>query len=226
MRKKAIYVLAVLAILLLVRNIHRIMLEVPDDAAQGPIARIIYFHVPAAFTAFTGFFVALIASVMYLVTKNLKYDSLAVAVTEVSLAFATVNLVTGPIWARIIWGIWWTWDARLTSMLFCFLLYLSYLALRPALEEPTQRARISAVFSIFAFADVPIVWFSIEWFRTQHPAPVLRGSGYMDPFMKSTMYWNWPALMLVATILILLRLRQEQMRLEIDGLRRMAHAVQ
>src|SRR6266567_900943 len=222
MRKTTIYVLAVLAALLLVRNLHAILLQVPDDAEQGPIYRIIYFHVPAAFT---GFFVALVASVFYLSTKNFKYDSLAVAVTEVSLAFATVNLVTGSIWARIIWGIWWTWDARLTTMFICFLLYLSYLVLRPALEEPTQRALISGVFSIFAFADVPIVWFSIEWFRTQHPQPVLRGGGQMDPFMKSTMYWNWPALMLVAAILVLVRLRQEEMRREIDGLRRLAHAV-
>ena len=224
MRKTTIYLLAVLAICLLVRNLYAIMLQVPDDAEQGPIYRIIYFHVPAAFTAFTGFFVALVASVLYLATKNFKYDSLAVAVTEVSLAFATVNLVTGSIWARVIWGIWWTWDARLTTMFICFLLYLSYLILRPAIEEPTQRALISAVFSIFAFADVPIVWFSIEWFRTQHPAPVLRGGGQMDPFMKSTMYWNWPALMLVAAILVLVRLRQEEMRRELDGLRRLAHA--
>ena len=225
MRNKAFYILSALAIFMLVRNLHAIMLEVPDDAEQGVVARIIYFHVPAAFTAFTGFFAALVASALYLATKNFWYDSVAVAITEVSLAFATVNLVTGPIWARRSWGIWWTWDARLTSMLFCFVLYVSYLALRSALEEPTQRARISAVFSIFAFADVPIVWYSIEWFRTQHPAPVLRGAGYMDPFMKSTMYLNWPTLMLVAVILILLRLRQEHTLRELDGLRRLAHAV-
>src|SRR6266849_2312856 len=200
MRKTTIYVLAVFAALLLVRNLHAIMLQVPDDAEQGPIYRIIYFHVPAAFTAFTGFFVALVASVLYLSTKSFKYDSLAVAVTEVSLAFATVNLVTGSIWARVIWGIWWTWDARLTTMFICFLLYLSYLILRPAIEEPTQRALISAVFSIFAFADVPIVWYSIEWFRTQHPQPVLRGGGQIDPAMKSTLYWNWLALLLLMVV--------------------------
>jgi heme exporter protein C len=225
MRNKTIYVLSALAILLLVRNLHAILLQVPDDIEQGPIYRIIYFHVPAAFTAFTGFFAALVASVMYLATKNFRYDAMAVAITEVSLAFAAVNLVTGSIWARVIWGIWWTWDARLTTMFICFLLYLSYLVLRTAIDEPTQRAKMSAVVSIFAFADVPIVWYSIEWFRTQHPQPVLRGGGQMDPFMKSTMYSNWPALMLVAVILILLRLRQEEMRREIDGLRRLAHAV-
>src|SRR6266568_2640472 len=173
MRKTTIYLLAVLAILLLVRNIYAIMLQVPDDAEQGPIYRIIYFHVPAAFTAFTGFFVALVASVLYLTTKNFKYDSLAVAVTEVALAFATVNLVTGSIWARFAWGIWWTWDARLTSMFTCWLMYAGYLMLRRAIEEPTQRARLSAVLSIFGFVNVGFVYKSIEWYRTQHPSPVL-----------------------------------------------------
>src|SRR3989442_8544107 len=99
MRKTTIYVLSVLAILLLVRNLYAILLQVPDDAEQGPIYRIIYFHVPAAFTAFTGFFAALVASVLYLATKNFWYDSLAVATTEVSLAFAAVNLGTGSVWA-------------------------------------------------------------------------------------------------------------------------------
>src|SRR5947208_15747178 len=153
------------------------------------------------------------------------YDAIRVSSTEVSVVFVALSMVTGLIWGRIIWGIWWTWDARLTTMFICFLLYLSYLVLRPALEEPSQRALISAVFSIFAFAVVPIVWYSIEWFRTQHPQPVLRGGGQMDPFMKSTMYWNWPALMLVAAILVMIRFRQEEMRRELDGLRRLAHAV-
>src|SRR5438270_7949921 len=112
MRSKAIYILSALAIMLLVRNLHAILLQVPDDAEQGPIYRIIYFHVPAAFTAFTGFSAALVASVLYLSTKNFWYDSLAVAITEVSLAFATVNPVTVSIWARVLWGIWCTWDAR------------------------------------------------------------------------------------------------------------------
>src|SRR5262249_61006049 len=127
--------------------------------------------------------------------------------------------------ARVIWGIWWTWDERLTTMFICFLLYLSYLVLRTAIEEPSQRALMSAVFSIFAFADVPIVWKSIEWFRTQHPAPVLRGGGQMDPAMKSVVYWNWLALMLLMVVFVLLRLRQEEMRREIEGLRTLAHSV-
>ena len=101
--------------------------------------------------------------------------AVAVAVTEVGLAFLAANLITGSIWGRVAWGIWWTWDARLTSALVCWLLYAGYLMLRRAIEEPTQRATFAAVFSIFAFIDVPIVIFSIKWWRTQHPQPVMGG---------------------------------------------------
>jgi len=225
MRKNIIYVLAVLAIFLLVRNIHAIMLQVPDDAEQGPIYRIIYFHVPAAFTAFTGFFVALVASVLYLWTKNFWYDSLAVAVTEVSLAFALVNLVTGSIWARIIWGIWWTWDARLTSALVCWLLYAGYLMLRHAIEEPTQRATFAAVFSIFAFIDVPIVIFSIKWWRTQHPQPVFWAGGSILKEWYILALLQWLAMILLGIVFTAVRLRQEESQRELDSMRRMAHAI-
>src|SRR5260370_41710021 len=105
MRKKAIWILAVLAIILLVRNLHAILLQVPDDAAQGPIYRIIYFHVPAAFTAFTGFFAALVASLLYLWTNNFCHDSRAVAITEVPLVLAPISLVTRSLLAEVIWGI-------------------------------------------------------------------------------------------------------------------------
>src|SRR6266478_1276381 len=171
MRSKAIYVLSVLAIILEVKNLHAMLLPVPDDP-------MLYFQLAAAFTAFTCFAAALAASILYLVEGDFWYDSLAVAITEVSIAFA-----------------------------------LSYLVLRTAIDEPSRRARLSAVFSIFAFADVPIVWYA------EGAGSTLRGQ------VQSTVYWNWVALLMVASILVLLRFRQEEMRREIDGLRRLAHAV-
>jgi|SRR5579862_1210715 len=227
MRDKVLYGIAILAAALLARNLYLIFLQLPDEAAQGAIYRIIYFHVPSAITAMLGFMVAGAASGIYLGTKNLRYDAVAAAVTEVSLAFATVVLVTGSIWARIIWGVWWTWDARLTSMFVCWLLYAGYLMLRSAVEEPTQRAKFSAVLSLFAFTDVIIVWKSIEWWRNLHPGPVLSirtGGGNMDPAMESMIYMNLLALVLFATVLVMVRMRQEEMRREISSLRQLALA--
>jgi heme exporter protein C len=227
MREKILYGIALLAAALLARNLYLIFLQLPDEAAQGAIYRIIYFHVPSAITAMLGFLVAGTASGIYLATKKLRYDGVAAAVTEVSLAFATVVLVTGSIWARIIWGVWWTWDARLTSMFVCWLLYAGYLMLRSAVEEPTQRAKFSAVLSLFAFTDVIIVWKSIEWWRNLHPGPVLSfrtGGGNMDPAMEAMIYRNLLALVLFATVLVMVRMRQEEMRREIASLRQLALA--
>jgi heme exporter protein C len=225
MREKVWIALAAVAGLLLARNLYVMLLELPDEAAQGAIYRIIFFHVPGAWTAFVSFFVALVSSVLYLIRKNLRYDAVAVSATEVGLAFGAVNLVTGMIWGRIIWGIWWTWDARLTSMLICWLLYAGYLMLRRAVDDPTQRARFAAVFSIFAFVDVPIVWFSIKWWRTQHPGPVVWGGGSMDPAMYQMLFFNWAPLLLLAGALVMVRLRQEETAREIEALRRHAHAL-
>ena len=225
MRDKIIFVLAGICAAILSVNLYKILLVLPDEKDQGAIYRILYFHVPSIFTGFTGFFVALAASAMYLVTRNLKYDAFAAAVTEVSLAFATIVLATGMIWGRISWGIWWAWDARLTTMLVCWLIYAGYVMLRRAIDEPTERARLSAVVSIFGCVDIMIVWKSIEWWRTQHPAPVLsvRDGGGMAAGMEAPIYWNWLALMCLAAILVMVRMRQEDMSRQIDSLRRMAH---
>ncbi|MCC7497409.1 MAG: cytochrome c biogenesis protein CcsA [Bryobacterales bacterium] len=224
MRKPVLLVMIGVAGLLLVRNLL-VMAQLPDEVMQGAIFRIIFFHVPAAWTAFLGFFAALVASILYLVRGNLKFDAFAVAVTEVGLAFGAANLISGMIWGREIWGIWWTWDPRLTSMLVCWLLYSGYLMLRRAVEEPTQRARVSAVFSIFAFADVPIVWFSIKWWRTQHPQPVVWGGGSMDPSYWNMLFLNWIPFLLLGLVFVAIRMRQESAKREIDAIRRMAHAI-
>lgn len=227
MRERILYILAAAALALFLWNLNTIFKVLPDEANQGPIYRIIYFHVPSIFTGFTLFFVALVSSIGYLWTKDLRWDGVAAGTTEVGLAFASIVLVTGMIWGRIIWGIWWTWDARLTSMLVCWLLYAGYLMLRRAVDEPAQRARLSAVLSIFAFADVIVVWKSIEWFRTQHPAPVLsiRNGGGMAPGMEAPIYLNYLVMLILSAILVILRLRQENIKREIDALRRFAHAL-
>jgi heme exporter protein C len=227
MREKVVIGLAIAAALLLAFNLYRIFLVLPDEAMQGAIYRIIFFHVPAAITGMTGYFAALLLSLAYLSTSNFRYDSLAASVVEVSVVFSVVNIVTGSIWARVIWGIWWTWDARLTSALVCVLIFSGYLMLRRAIEEPTQRARLSAALCMFGCLDVVIVWKSIEWFRTQHPGPVLSirtGGGHIDPAMEQMLYLNFAAILMIAVALVLIRAWQETTAREIDSLRRLANA--
>jgi heme exporter protein C len=225
MRDKILYVLGVLALIILARDIY-VIARFPAEANQGYAFKILFFHLPAWAAAGTAILTALVTSVLFLVTKNFKYDAIAVASTEVSVAFLSVGLVTGSIWGRVIWGIWWTWDPRLTSALICWLLYAGYLMLRRAIEEPTQRATFAAVFSIFAFIDVPIVYFSNRWWRTQHPQPVFFSStGSFPADWSAVMGWNILAILMLAVVIIAVRLRQEDTQREIDHLRRLAHAM-
>jgi heme exporter protein C len=202
------------------------ILSLPAQVTNVGAYKIIYFHVPAAFTAFTGFFIALGSSILYLATGKMKYDAFAAGITEVALAFATANLLSGMIWGRFAWGIWWTWDARLTSMLVCLLMYYGYVMLRQAINEPTQRARLSAVVSILGCVNVAFVYQSIAWYRTQHPSPVLgfRDGGGMGPGLEAPIYWNWLAFLCLATVFASVRMRQQEFATEIDSLRRMAHS--
>ncbi len=214
--------------LLLLRNLYVIVFNLPDEMEQGPIYRIFYYHLPAFFAAIVCYMTALVASSLYLIKKNLRYDAIAMAATEVGLAFAAVNLITGMIWGRISWGIWWAWDARLTWALICWLVYFGYLMLRQAIDDPTERAKNSAVLSIFAFVSVAITYKAIEWWRTQHPGPVLSirtGQQLIDPVMENMLYMNFLALATLAVLMVIIRLNQEEMQRQIDGLRRRAHAI-
>jgi len=228
MREKVLYGTGAAASALLIYNLYTILLALPDEAAQGAVYRIVFFHVPAAFTFMIAAFASMVASVLFLVRRDFRADSFAAAVTEVGLVFGAINLITGMIWARYAWGIWWAWDARLTFMLISWLMYGGYLMLRQAIEEPTQRARFSAVLSILTFPGVVITYKAIDWWRTQHPGPVLsiRGAkGGMDPAMEKTLMLNFLAILLVATVMLIVRMRQEGVQRELDGLRREAHAI-
>lgn len=227
MREKILYGVGLFAGLYLVRNLYQILLVLPDEVDQGAIYRILLFHVPAWITCFTAYFLAGAASVMYLIKKDMKYDTFSVASVEVGLAFTMIGLATGSIWARIIWGIWWTWDARLTWALITCIIYAGYLMLRHAVDDPTARAKNSAVLCIFSYASVIITYKSIDWWRTQHPGAVLSirtGGGRMDPAMESILFQNALALLLLAAVMVAVRMRQEDTQREVESLRRYAHA--
>lgn len=190
----------------------------PDVKDQGVIARILYFHVPSWWSAFVAFGIVFIANVAYLRRRSLKWDWLAVSAAEIGVAFVTIGLITGPIWAHPVWGIWWTWDARLTSAFVLWVLYVSYLLLRTLIDDPSRRAAVSAVFGIFAACDIPLVYFSIWFFRTQHPQPVLGPGGSIDPRMLRAWMLCWAALLGVLAIFLRQRYQMEALRSDVAEL--------
>ncbi len=181
----------------------------PTEATMGNVQRIFYYHLPSAWVAFLLFFVNFLASAWYLIRRTDGADALALAAAEVGVSFCTIVLITGPIWARPIWGIWWTWDARLTSTLVLWLIYVSYLVLRHY-ATGGQVPVLAAALGIFGFVDVPIVYMAIRWFRTQHPQPVIgggQGSG-LDHTMWVAVLWNLAAFAMLAVLFVWARYRQ------------------
>src|SRR5438552_7314236 len=145
----------------------------PVEARQGVAQKIFYLHVPAAWSALIAFSLVGVTSALYLWLHDPRLDRFAAASAEVGVAFSAVMLTTGPIWAKPIWGTWWTWDARLTLTLFLFFLFIGYLALRASVHDPAERARFSAVVGILGMLLVPFIHLSVYLFRTLHPQPIV-----------------------------------------------------
>jgi heme exporter protein C len=225
MRNKILFALAAVTAVLLTFNLYRIFFVLGDEANQGAIWRIFQFHFPAGILGLSGFVIGAVFSMLYLASSNMRFDAIAAAINEVALVFAAIVLVTGSIWARIIWGVWWAWDARLTTMLICWLIFAGYLMLRRAIPEPTQRARLSAVVSLFGGVDAVIVYKAIAWYRGIHPGPVITQGGNSMPLdWKEAAYLNVLAMFCLSVILVMVRMRQETASREIDSLRRVAHS--
>ncbi len=152
-----------------------VFLYAPEERTMGNLQRLFYFHLASWWLAFGAFFVVAGASIGWLWKRRESYDAAAFAAAEIGVLFTTAGLAMGMIWAKPAWGIWWTWDARLTTAFVLWLIYVGYLLLREAVEDPVRRANLAAALGILGAADVPIVYFSIRWWRTQHPAPVIMG---------------------------------------------------
>jgi heme exporter protein C len=159
----------------------------PEDANQGAAQRIFYIHVPSAWIGFLAFAVVFVASIAFLATGARRWDDLASGSAEVGVVFTSAVLITGPLWGRPVWGVYWTWDPRLTSFLMLWLIYLSYLVLRGYVPEPIRRARFSAVLGIVGFLDVPIVYLSARWWRSEHPTQFVVEGGALPAEMLVTM---------------------------------------
>ncbi|MFQ6078640.1 MAG: cytochrome c biogenesis protein [Thermodesulfobacteriota bacterium] len=198
--------------------LYAIFLYAPIEKTMGIIQKIFYFHVSSAFLSFFAFFIVFVASILYLYRRDRKWDILAQSSAEIGVMFCTLVLITGPIWAKPVWNVWWTWDPRLTTTLILWFIYVSYLMLRKMAGEG-QKAAFAAVFGIAGFINVPITFFAIRIWRTIHPI-VIRSSGISvtSPMLYTLIITLW-AFALLYFHLLKARIRLERMREECGEMR-------
>ncbi len=188
--------------------IYLVFVVAPDEKVMGPVQRIFYFHVPSAIVTFTSVLVMLVASVAYLATRGTFWDNLSRGATEIGLLFCTIVLTTGPIWAKPAWGVWWTWEARLTTTLVLWLILAASLMVRGYAENRDQGARLASVLGIVAALDVPIIYKAVDWWRGQHP--IVFGPGKKDalaPAMRPVFGFCVVVFLLLYALLLTLRTR-------------------
>ena len=190
------------------------LVRVPPDAVQGEVQRIMYLHVPSIVTAYLAFTVVFCASILYLWKRDLRFDAVAVSSAEIGVLFTGITLVTGSIWGKPTWGVWWTWDARLTLTAILFTIYVGYLMLRAFAEDPQAGARYGAVLAILGFLDIPLNHFAVQWLRTLHqPSSILRPAApSVAPVMLVPLAINFVGLVLLCIYLLLERVRLERIR--------------
>jgi len=200
-------VLAVLSVVAFLGALWMVFGYAPREATMGDVQRIFYFHVASAWVGFFGFFVTFVASTVYLVREERRWDILAASSAEIGLAFITMTLLTGMLWARPVWGVYWTWEPRLTISAVQWLLYVAYVMLRGSVTSPEREARFAAVYGIMAFVTVPLSWFAIRWWRTIHPQ-VVSGEGMaITPRMVQTLLTSIGVFTLVYVTLLRQRIR-------------------
>ena len=223
-------ILDVTSILLLLVASYLVFFFAPMENVMGNVQRVFYFHVAAGWVGFLSFFVATIVGIIFLVKKDLKWDTVGLAAVELGLVFSFVNIVTGSIWARPIWNTWWTWDPRLVTATIMELIYAAYLMLRQGIENPMRRARFSAVYAILGFVSVPISYFSIRIWRTIHPIviggndPEAMGSFNMTGDMRIVFFFGLFTFTVIFVDLFWNRIRLGQYTEKIEQLKMKAMA--
>ena len=193
-----------LSFVLFMVALYLVFLYVPTEKHQGVVQRIFYFHVPLAWVAFLAFFVVFVYSAIYLWKRDPRWDAVAHSSAEKGIVFTTLVLITGSVWGKVAWGVWWTWDARLTSSLVLWLIYIAYILVRSLTAEKERGARFAAVVGIVGFIDVPIVALAITLWRTQHPSAVIFEGG-LAPGMMVTLMVSLVAFTALFTTLLIQR---------------------
>jgi heme exporter protein C len=212
-------VLGIVALAMLLVGSFVGLFVVPADSMQGDIQRLMYVHVPAAWLAFLSFFVVFLMSVLYLIQRDLRWDRVAQSSAEIGVVFTALTLALGSMWGKPTWGVWWAWDARLTATAIMLAIYVGYLAIRSFAEDPDKRARWAAIVGIIGFANVPIVYLSVIWWRTLHQPPSSPRS--VSPEILWTLMFNLAAFTLVYIYLMMRRIRLAKLEGELE--QRMAY---
>ena len=210
-------ILGIVTAICLVVWLYLAFVFAPEDANMGVVQRIFYVHVPSAWVSMLAFGVVFVASIIVLAKRSAKADRFAEAGASVGVLFTTVVLVTGMMWGHAVWGVYWTWDPRLTSYLVLWLMYLAYIALRAYVPDPQRKARFSAVVAIIAFLDVPIVYLSTVWFRTVHPRVFTEnGDNGLPPAMLVALMFGLFTFTLVFAYLVKLRLEVTSLQAQVE----------
>ena len=212
----------VITALLMVVTLYLIFAVAPTDANLGNIQRVFYLHVPIALMSFLAFFIVFVGSIMYLIKRNSRWDSMALAAGEVGVVFVTLALITGVIWAKPVWNVWWTWEPRLTTTLVLWLIYVGYLMVRAYAPNRPKAAIYSAVVGIIGFVDVPIVYYSVQWWRSIHPNQVvgpLAESGSLSSTMSTVLLVSSIAFLFLTAWLILERMAARDAEDELGRIR-------
>jgi heme exporter protein C len=206
------------AVVLLAAGAYAGLIASPPDAFQGEYVRIMYAHVPNAWVAYVAFALVFVTSILYLWKRRPEYDRVAHSAAELGVLFTGLALVTGSIWGRPVWGVWWTWDARLVTTAILFLIYVGYLLVRGLADDPVRGARLAAVIGIVGFLDVPVIHFSVRWFRTLHQLPsVTRGDISLAPPMLAALLISITAFTVLFAYLLTLRVRLQQALADLEG---------
>ncbi len=227
MEKKPVLltVLDSLTIIIFLVATGMVFLYAPMEAVMGWVQRVFYFHVAAGWVGMLGFFVAAVAGIAYLRSKDLKWDGAGIAGVEIGLVFMLICIITGAIWARPIWNTWWTWDPRLTTATIMELVYAAYLMLRSGIDDPEKRARFGAIYAIIGFVSVPLTFISIRLFRTIHPViigssdPSALGAFDMSARMSQTFFFSLFAFSVLFADLLWHRIRLSKLEEQVDHLK-------
>lgn len=209
---KALAALAVLAAVLMLVTLYQIFVVAPVEARMGIVQKIFYFHVPSAYAMYIGFGAAGIGSMVYLATRKPLWDAIAVAGAEVGSLFCALVLVQGPMWARKAWGVWWTWDPRLTTTLLGGMIFLAYLILRSVGQIGEVEKRFAAGLAIFGLLNMPVIHYSVQRWRGTHPTVITSKGGGLHPDMVPALLFGLGTFTVMTVMLIMLRVRAERMR--------------